>query len=261
MIHPMYLEGSVPFHCEDRWHYSPGCMCGKGACIPVVLANYEWNVREWAHVAKSLHLPLAITWLGWFGDFHAMFDLFSKGHNLLFYWYRPDSPFRSLSLAPKMVLFNEAGPVVRQSQSTLKIVWLGLHNVAPDIYSFLVKATFGDADFKAMMVRVGSCADPCTTACDWLRDPVKTKQMGELAAGVTSCSKRVGLVDQFGMFVTNRSLAASCALCRIGHYSKPLTDDSGTTHVCQLRTWILPSRQWEDCLSKVQERGVPAFTW
>jgi hypothetical protein len=51
-------------HCEDGWYFSPACAEDKLTCIPVVLAEYDWNGLVWLNAVRQHGYRFAVTWLG-----------------------------------------------------------------------------------------------------------------------------------------------------------------------------------------------------
>lgn len=206
---------------SDGWYYAPGCSQNTSTCIPVILGAQSWNQLEWCLVAKEQSLPLAITFLGWFGEQIAVPALFAQNLSALFYWWQPDNTF--LSLAPQMSFFKEEVLQIRQFQYTRKVIWEKLDEVDEEVYGFLSRVTFTNQDLDQMMARFGS-GSTADIACDWLRannatwrtwlpDPTNCNPGFYYSAAATACQ-----ACQPGT-ITSLFGRRSCKVCGAGTFS------------------------------------------
>jgi len=161
-------EGSVLVQrCEGGWWYSEACAEQKETCIPVVLGNYDWNMVEWTKVILESKLPFAVTWLGWSGEFEAVKQLSEL--RFLFYWWTPDSAF--IDIAPDQVTFDEKIMLIKQVNNAQVILWPGLLDLEPRVFTFLRVANWRESDLKLMMEQRFNNTSNEEVACQWLKDP------------------------------------------------------------------------------------------
>lgn len=196
-----------PGRIQDGWYLATSCKDNISACIPVVLGEFSWNMAEWVVVAENYSIPLAIAPYGWVGGAQeAVEALAARDLSFLFYWWRPDSTFESLS--PKMVLFREEMLTIRQAQPLEKIVWAKILEVdeGSDILDLLSRATFSNElmDSFATRQQNESAED---IACEWLLDNEDT--WSSWLPDATNCEK--------GFFYDNAT--AQCTACETGTFT------------------------------------------
>jgi len=119
------LQRVVEEPCRDGWWFAPACRANRSTCIPVVLAEYTWNMEPWVKTADQHGYPFAITWIS-YASYSRVPQFKSK--NILFYCW--DGDFKCMDVPTKIlwfdpVAFGEPGQAARiQLVSTLlKVVW------------------------------------------------------------------------------------------------------------------------------------------
>jgi hypothetical protein len=212
--------------CEDGWWYSPACSADKTKCIPVILAEFHWNMVDFCQMAKLQNLPFAITWLGWYGEAEAVLKL-SASHKFLYYWWQPDDTFLRLTGTeqPQQIVFDDKELKSSQYQSTAKVMWPGLRKTHNAAHHLIQAASFAYSDLMAMMVESAAGAEDKTSACDWLKaneavwkpwlpakELVKAKVVEVLGAEDVSNKKTFKVTSFFWMFVP---FAVACGIVAI----------------------------------------------
>lgn len=219
------VEYDLAQHLDaDGWYVSEACRDDRDRCIPLVLGEFDWNMREWINVSEAQRLPLAITSLGWVnGLLKAVPELDARNLSFLFYWWRPDDSFQAQD--PKMVIFREEDLSIRQAQPTEKILWNRIAEVdrGEDIQYLYGKVTFSNREMNALLdtrkARLSAPGAPPADqvdydlACQWLREFNET--WSSWLPDKTNCEKG---------FYYNES-KQECEGCALGKF----TDEKGQT--------------------------------
>jgi len=164
------LLHKLNFVCDGGWWYSPACEDRRETCVPVVLGEFEWNVLEWLGTFRKTRLPVAVTWLGWFGEAEVVVQL--SAMRFLFYWWEPDSTFLGMQpISPELVVFDERDLTISQVQAPVSVVWSGLAEAEPYVDTFFRVMSFAYADVWEMMAQQATGVDDETIACRWLKSP------------------------------------------------------------------------------------------
>lgn len=190
---------------ENGWFYSSACNANRTACIPVVLGNRVWNFEEWCGVAEDNNLPLAITFLGWFGEQIAVKSLYAQNYSFLFYWWQPDDAF--LQYLPEMTLFKEEMLPIKQFQHPDKVVWGRLREIDTDLFDFFSRFRLTDVDIQSMVAALNA-TNVASIACDWVRS--NQLKWHEMVPDKTQCPR--------GSYYD--ATAAKCRSCRPGTFAK-----------------------------------------
>eukprot|EP00440_Ansanella_granifera_P025675 gb/GFBE01027882.1/.p1 GENE.gb/GFBE01027882.1/~~gb/GFBE01027882.1/.p1 ORF type:complete len:1137 (+),score=138.99 gb/GFBE01027882.1/:1-3411(+) len=233
---------------NDTWWTSPACRHDPMTCVPLVTAGYGWGVNEYMHKAAAFNIPVAIAVVYWYAYVELPIH-----HKLICYWWNPDISFlpygaqRIMYPSYNIIEWNEDGRYTTQSEEVKLSVWTNkdFQGAAPKpyalsnnmkIYGADVENLLSDTALNRQMVSdsllPAEAASTRYTACQWLL--ANQERWKAWIPDSTSCSYThgYGMVDRSSNFVSNRSLASDCELCRPGKYAVKLKDEQGSTSIC-----------------------------
>mmetsp|Transcript_68167 Transcript_68167/g.197619 ORF Transcript_68167/g.197619 Transcript_68167/m.197619 type:complete len:937 (-) Transcript_68167:128-2938(-) len=156
--------------CDGGWWYSPACDQDRDACIPVIMAEYSWNVRSWCAAIRSKNLPFAVTWLGWSRERDVVRSMSTL--RFLFYWWQPEPAFVNMEPTPQQIYFSEGEDMPLQGTNPVVAVWGGVRDVDAAAYHVLQMISVDDGDLQQMMLDMAAGMGDADLACNWLRRPM-----------------------------------------------------------------------------------------
>lgn len=170
------------YNCSEGWFFAPACVNNTQSCIPVVLAEYDWDCLVQVESAIRNNYPFAITWIG--ASWSFTFGVRST-KRLLFYCASTTAVCHERPLA--MVFQDTHAPIGRPDlvTSLLKVVWRKLEVVDQDVNDFMMRLTFPTDDLVALMTAYAGKISPSTSstqtedefvpeiACNWVRNMLR----------------------------------------------------------------------------------------
>jgi len=129
--------------CTDGWYLSSACAKNTSSCVPVILAEFDWNGMPWIDAAEKNGYRFAITWLGAHNWLSYSMDTTKK---FMFYCASTNA---LCSAKPLAKMFGDTKmPVGRPDfiTSLLKVVWNELPSVEAEVHEFISQINFPSAD-------------------------------------------------------------------------------------------------------------------
>jgi len=214
---------SLGFTCVDGWFFGPVCEANKHSCVPVVLAEYDWNGLVWVRAVVQHGYRFAVTWLG--------------SQNWLQYSMRTSK--RMLFYCATTSAFCYEKPIVKMFADTkmpvgrpdlitslLKVVWKQLPNLDARVVDFLSQMNLPSDDLRAIMYSYSEKqawadldARVPEIACDWLTNKLSVLNVagGFTGANAAKWARWIPRVCQKGN-AYDKALS-ECRPCRAGKYS------------------------------------------
>lgn len=215
-------------HCEDGWYFSPACAEDKSSCIPVVLAEYDWNGLVWMNAVRQHGYRFAVTWLG---AQHSLTYSMRTPKRLMFYCATTSALCHEKPIV-KMFADNHM-PIGRPDliTSLRKVIWRKLPQVNEQVHEFLTRVNIPTADINALMaaysneIRPG-LQDPRDIdtfvpdiACRWLRNEIEVLNNAGTTTGLNSAKWVRWLPRTCNPGEEFDKVSGSCRSCQQGYYS------------------------------------------
>eukprot|EP00928_Gymnodinium_smaydae_P039636 TRINITY_DN27034_c0_g1_i1.p1 TRINITY_DN27034_c0_g1~~TRINITY_DN27034_c0_g1_i1.p1 ORF type:complete len:997 (-),score=81.41 TRINITY_DN27034_c0_g1_i1:206-3196(-) len=260
--------------CTDGWFFAPGCAADKLFCVPVILAEYDWNGLVWIQAAVRHGYRFAITWLG--SQNWLQYSIRSS-KKMLFYCATTSALCYE---KPVVKIFTDyKSPVGRPDliTSLLKVVWKQLPSINKRVYDFVSQINIPSDDLQAIMAsysarKAWNDVDRIVPeiACDWLTNKLHVMNVaGEsTGANVVKWASWIPRVCSAGH--SYDKVLGVCRPCRAGEYSMDgrscIPCSAGTyahergmesCRSCDLGTWQNATRaiECETCPAGTQRRS------
>jgi hypothetical protein len=169
------------YNCTDGWYYTSACRDSPETCVPVVLAEYDWNVLVWIKAAEEHGLRFAVTWIG--ANFEFQYAVLTKKKTLV---YCGDQMSMCHVKPLRKIFLSEKHPKGRPDTlpNLHKAVWTELESFEPHLFNFVDKIYFDHDDIIGLMMSYAENYKPGnhsvtervvpdkhvpTLACDWIK--------------------------------------------------------------------------------------------
>ncbi|CAK9112697.1 Uncharacterized protein SCF082_LOCUS52243 [Durusdinium trenchii] len=223
---------------------APSCRQNVSQCIPVIMQG-QGMAEVFMHWATTYGIPMAISHRTTANAFANLADQF----RFLFYWYEPETTL--IHKEPTRMILPEYSPsswaagdfrTAPSATYIAKLVSQHLEVSSPRVRKFIENMKIELSQVVELMAPNGlSQHDPVTlmtpsdllwsSACNWIKANGHIWQ--QWIPVTTDCSRGFGIVNADATHVALRSEAVSCEVCPAGRFSTVLSDEIGTTFVCQ----------------------------
>lgn len=211
------------YACTDGWFFSPACEADKFSCIPVVLAEYDWNGLVWIQAVIQHGYRFAVTWLG-----SQNWLLFStRTQKRLMFYCATTSALCYEKPIVKMFADNKM-PVGRPDliTSLLKVVWKQLPNIDERIVDFLSNMNLPSEDLQALMhlyseKKAWLDVDKFVPeiACDWLTNKLDVVDVAGSSTGANAAKWARWIPRMCTAGYAYDKAMGQCRPCKAGEYS------------------------------------------
>lgn len=216
------------FTCTDGWFFGPACQSDKESCIPVILAEYDWNGLEWIKAIVQHGYRFAITWLG---ASHSLAYSMRTNKRMLFYCATTSALCYE---KPVVKMFADTHmPVGRPDliTSLLKVIWKQLPEIDERIYELIAQMNFPTADLEALMAAYSAKIKPNQSimplvddfvpeiACNWIKNTLKVNTHAGTFTGPNTAKWARWIPRTCDPGWEYDKAAGACRPCKLGEYS------------------------------------------
>jgi len=214
--------------CVDGWFFGPACATNPETCIPVILAEYDWNGLVWIQAIVQHGYRFAITWLG---ATHSLKYSMRTTKRFLFYCATTSALCYE---KPVVKMFADTHmPVGRPDliTSLLKVVWKQLPEIDERIYELISQMNIPTSDLEALMSAysgrikpgqsIGASEDEFVPdiACSWLKNQLKVNTHSGVYTGSNSAKWARWIPRTCEPGWAYDKAAGACRPCMPGEYS------------------------------------------
>jgi len=215
------------FNCSDGWFFSPACEADKSSCIPVILAEYDWNGLVWIQAIVQHRYRFAITWLG---AAHSLSYSMRTSKRLLFYCATTSALCYE---KPIVKMFADTHmPAGRPDliTSLLKVVWKQLPKIDKRVFDLVTQMYFSTPDLEAVMAAYSEKIKPGQMdsnpddfvpeiACKWLRNQLRVNNNAGTFTGRNTAKWMKWIPRKCQEGEAYDKAAGACRSCKVGEYS------------------------------------------